>query len=328
MAEDGISDAISHGKTWDDLSEEEQQDFLNRVVQFFLIGRDNDRNLTFSVFHRLNRGAVKLNEMELRNCLYQGAFAKMLAELTREESWLDLMNYNGPHKRMKDRELILRFFAVFTAQNEYHAPLKTFLSEQMEALNKRSPEYLDDLRNSFLNACMLAKQIFPNCVFQRFSPGDAANQNGGWSKVVNLALFEVVMVSLAKRSRRDIFPKKEGIHERTLQLMTGNAEFSDAITNNASHLLKFRRRHEIWTNALSEVLGSSADDPRFFPKSMRRKLYKKDNTCHICHQEITEFDDATVDHVQPYSKGGRTTPDNARLAHRFCNSSKGARLPQ
>ena len=77
--------------------------------------------------------------------------------------------------------------------------------------------------------------------------------------------------------------------------------------------------------AAARVLGSSADDPRFFRKSMRRKLYKQDKTCHICHQEITGFDDATVDHVQPYSKGGRTTPDNARLAHRFCNSSKGAR---
>ena len=313
------------GKTWNDLSEDDQQEFLDRVVQFFLIERDNDPNLTFSVSHRLNRGAVKLNEMELRNCLYQGPFTRMLAELSRDDSWLDLMGYTEPHKRMKDRELILRLFAVFTAQNEYHTPLKTFLSEQMEALNKRNTEYLDSLRDSFLNAVKLAKQVFPNYIFRRFAAGDADNPNGVWSKMVNLALFEVVMVSLAKQSRRDVFLEKEDIQERMLQLMTDSEEFVDTITISASQPFKFRRRHEIWSNALSEVLGSSADDPRFFRKSMRRKLYKQDKTCHICHQEITEFDDATVDHVQPYSKGGRTTPDNARLAHRFCNSSKGAR---
>ena len=231
-------------------------------------------------------------------------------------------------KRMKDRELILRFFAVFTAQNEYRSPLKTFLSNQMEALNGRSSDYLEDLRGRFLNAVKLANLAFPDHAFQRFAPGDAANPNGVWKRVVNLALFEVVMVSFAKLSYRDIFPKKEEIQERMLRLMTENAEFSDAITINAYRPFKFRRRHEIWSNALSEVLGSGTDDPRFFRKSLRRKLYKQDNTCHICDQEITEFDDATVDHVQPHSKGGRTIPDNARLAHRFCNSSKGARQPQ
>ena len=317
-----------NGKRWSDLTDTQRRDFTNRGVQYFLIKEDNDPSLMFSVFRRLNSGAVKLTEQELRNCIYQGDFTRMVAKLSAEDTWLRLMRYREPHKRMKDRELILRFFAVFTAQNEYRSPLKTFLSNQMKALNERPSEYLDGLRGRFLNAVKLAHMVFPDHAFQRFAPGDAANPNGGWQKVVNLALFEVVMVSLANLSYREAFPRKEAIQERMLQLMTGNDEFSDAIKINAYRPLKFRRRHEIWANALSEVLGSSADDPRFFPKSMRRKLYKQGNTCHLCGQEITEFDDATVDHVQPYSKGGRTTPDNARLAHRFCNSSKGARQPQ
>jgi 5-methylcytosine-specific restriction endonuclease McrA len=31
------------------------------------------------------------------------------------------------------------------------------------------------------------------------------------------------------------------------------------------------------------------------------------------------------DHVVPLTKGGSNTPDNVRLAHRGCNSSKGNR---
>ena len=316
------------GKTWDDLSDEERQDFLNRVVQFFLIERDNDPDLTFSVFHRLNRGAVRLNEMELRNCLYQGPFTRMLAQLSKEKSWLDLMDYKGPHKRMEDRELILRFFACHAGYNEYRPPVKTFLSKQMQELNRRSPESLDDLKSRFLNAVRLSKLVFPEHPFQRFKTGDENNHNGEWQRRVNVALFEVIMLSLANYSQRDVFSTKERIQNELMNLMTKNKIFVDAITTNAYMGAKFKRRHEIWSSTLSDVIGPGVSDRRFFPRQERRRLYKEDNTCHICGQEITEFDDATVDHAQPYSKGGRTTPDNARLAHRFCNSSKGARSPQ
>ncbi len=239
-----------NGKRWSDLTDTQQRDFTNRGVQYFLIKGDNDPSLMFSVFRRLNSGAVKLTEQELRNCIYQGEFTRMIAKLSTEDTWLRLMRYREPHKRMKDRELILRFFAVFTAQNEYQSPLKTFLSNQMKALNERSSEYLDDLRELFLNAVKLANLVFPDHAFQRFAPGDASNPNGGWQKVVNLALFEVVMVSLAKLSYREVFPRKEAIQERMLQLMTGSIEFSDTVTINAYRPLKFRRRHEIWANAL------------------------------------------------------------------------------
>jgi 5-methylcytosine-specific restriction endonuclease McrA len=39
------------------------------------------------------------------------------------------------------------------------------------------------------------------------------------------------------------------------------------------------------------------------------------------------FDDSTVDHILPYSKGGKTVPENGQLAHRSCNASKNAQIP-
>ena len=33
---------------------------------------------------------------------------------------------------------------------------------------------------------------------------------------------------------------------------------------------------------------------------------------------------ARLIHIVPYSKGGKTTPDNGQLAHRGCNASKNA----
>ena len=37
---------------------------------------------------------------------------------------------------------------------------------------------------------------------------------------------------------------------------------------------------------------------------------------------------ATVDHVVPKSRGGRTEPENLRLAHRRCNGARGNSLPE
>ena len=36
----------------------------------------------------------------------------------------------------------------------------------------------------------------------------------------------------------------------------------------------------------------------------------------------------TVDHVVPRSRGGKTVPENLRLAHRRCNGTRGNRLPE
>src|SRR5664280_1704171 len=46
------------------------------------------------------------------------------------------------------------------------------------------------------------------------------------------------------------------------------------------------------------------------------------NTCAICGNRILNIDDAAVDHIKQYWTGGKTIPENARLAHRFCNNAR------
>lgn len=62
------------------------------------------------------------------------------------------------------------------------------------------------------------------------------------------------------------------------------------------------------------------------------RLWKRDNgVCHICGDavprpgEATEVRlEATVDHIHPIARGGLHEWDNVALAHRWCNSAKGA----
>ena len=69
----------------------------------------------------------------------------------------------------------------------------------------------------------------------------------------------------------------------------------------------------------------SNKEPRTFSLSLKKQLYETDPTCKICEQRIHDIDDAEVDHIQHYWRGGKTIPENARLTHRFCNRVRGGR---
>ncbi len=62
-------------------------------------------------------------------------------------------------------------------------------------------------------------------------------------------------------------------------------------------------------------------------KRITDAIYIRDAArCHLCHQLVRRRD-ASVDHVVPSSKGGPSTLDNLKLAHRRCNFAKGNRVP-
>jgi uncharacterized protein with ParB-like and HNH nuclease domain len=45
----------------------------------------------FSIFHRLNAGGSKLNNQEIRNCIYNGPFNEMLRKVDHYENWRRVM---------------------------------------------------------------------------------------------------------------------------------------------------------------------------------------------------------------------------------------------
>jgi 5-methylcytosine-specific restriction endonuclease McrA len=46
--------------------------------------------------------------------------------------------------------------------------------------------------------------------------------------------------------------------------------------------------------------------------------------CCLCGKPIYKIKDYNVEHLLPTSRGGRNDPSNWRMAHKTCNSEKGA----
>jgi hypothetical protein len=89
-------------------------------------------NYLFTIFHRLNTEGMKLNNQEIRNCIYLGSFNDLLKDLNKYPNWMKLnrMNKNDGYRFTKE-ELILRFFAFHDDYENYTGRLAKYLNEYM-----------------------------------------------------------------------------------------------------------------------------------------------------------------------------------------------------
>ncbi len=93
-------------------------------------------NYLFTIFHRLNKEGTKLNNQEIRNAIFSGAFNNLLKDCNKNEKWRILIGIKEDKVyRFLKEELILRFFAFFDNYSNYKGSLNKFLNEYM-LLNK------------------------------------------------------------------------------------------------------------------------------------------------------------------------------------------------
>jgi|HubBroStandDraft_5_1064220.scaffolds.fasta_scaffold56649_1 hypothetical protein len=88
-----------------------------------------------------------------------------------------------------------------------------------------------------------------------------------------------------------------------------------------------RKREEILANLLRSLFAKK-DSQRGFSSEQRRILWNSTANPKCSHRgcdKILTWEDFTIDHIEPHSKGGRSQLDNARLMCRQHNSSKGNR---
>ncbi|HBA37188.1 MAG TPA: DUF262 domain-containing protein, partial [Firmicutes bacterium] len=60
--------------TFRDLNDKMKKTLNNRTLSVVIIDNDSSEEIKFDIFMRINQGSAKLNEQELRNCIYRGSF--------------------------------------------------------------------------------------------------------------------------------------------------------------------------------------------------------------------------------------------------------------
>jgi len=310
-----------NGKKFTELEKPMQKLIENYSVRIVTFKKESDENLRFEIFERLNTGAMPLNAQELRNCVYRGNYNQLLIDLSEDLEYRDLMGLVGPERRMKDVEYVLRFASFFHyTYLKYKPSMARFLNEDMRKYQHISQNDISELSKAFKQTMSVIRSLLGKNAFHRFYRGEEGKINGYWEQQrFNASLYDVLTWGFTRYDKNALMSNLDSIREAWISLMSNDENFIESIERSTSSLKYVTYRFEAWQKVLKEVMANTTKQPRCFTRKLKLELYNKKSTCALCGQDIVDVDDAAVDHIKQYWLGGETIPENARLAHRYCN---------
>lgn len=175
------------GKAYVDLSEEERRTLDNSVIHATVVKQespDNDDTGMYHIFERLNTGGKKLVSQEIRSAIYHGTFIELLKRINNIEEWRIIFGPISP--RLKDQELILRYFAFLENWSNYQAPMADFLSKYSKKYREISDSDATAFEARFDKTIKIIYQALGGKSFKII-------------KSLNAAVFDSVMVALSEK---------------------------------------------------------------------------------------------------------------------------------
>lgn len=99
----------------------------------------------FMIFNRLNSGGVRLNNQEIRNCIYSGRYNDMLKKFDKNNrQWQNVKKRIwGSMSRFRPVEILLRALAFSDQLDQYNGNLSGFLNNYMDSATKYDHQKID-----------------------------------------------------------------------------------------------------------------------------------------------------------------------------------------
>lgn len=203
-----------NGKTYAELDEKFKRRIRNAVLNTTVIEDiDSNPRVVHDIFHRLNTGGMSLTDQEVRNCVYNGVLNDSIIDLNKTENWRKLLGKTYPDRRLRDVEMILRFYALLDSINSYEPSMREFLSRYQDRMKK---EVID--QELFLKVTSLLNNNL----------GDEAFRV---TRTVNKSVCDAIMVSVAQiiKEGKEIIDIKTA-HEKLIK----DDEFLKYVTSSTS----------------------------------------------------------------------------------------------
>jgi hypothetical protein len=155
---------------------------------------------------------------------------------------------------------------------------------------------------------------------------DRPTVSGRWEPKFSISALDIQASALVHQGHAKVQANAEQIREMYTFYLLTNPQVRLAISRQPAGTAATKLRWTGFKAQIQGILDGTLVEPRFFTFEFRRRLFQLDPTCRICNSQIHALEDSTVDHILPYSRGGRTIPENAQLAHRSCNSKKNVHI--
>ncbi|MET8841093.1 DUF262 domain-containing protein [Streptomyces rubiginosohelvolus] len=235
--------------------------FLNETIRTVVVRRWPNEDFLNLVFLRLNTGSVKLSPQELRQALHPGNFTDYLDDAaSASEPLRKALRIRKPDFRMRDVEIMLRFFAFRYRINEYTGNLKAFLDGTVNHLNDAWEVQEEEIkRNAELceNAITATFEIFGPNAFFRWS-------DGGYEGRFNRAVFDIMTYYFADEEVAANAIEKRGEVESSFKHLCDNdSRFVESIQTTTKTPQATYRRLSLWGELLGNTLAQDLRVPTF-----------------------------------------------------------------
>lgn len=317
------------GKRYSDLNDDEREQFENYGLNFNEI-ESTDPDVKFNMFERLNSGGVKLNEQELRHCVYRGPLMEMVSELAEYEPFVELMGRKTEDTRMCDEQTVLGILAFKEILIDNHGylrgpgDLKDRISIFCHKYQHAEPNILQKMASDFKFSCRAVGTIWG---FQKNAFRNPTKPKGKTNAVV----IRVQMLSVLKYKIDKLQMRADAIVEAFSELCA-DSQFNLNVSRATGNLSQNRDCFFMWAERLAcimetpsnSVLEKLTSNERVrFSSEQRNELWESsDKVCYLCGNTIHDISQMEVDHVVPISKGGSNSIENLRVTHAVCNNKK------
>lgn len=283
------NDLQYQGRIWREWEPEFQQRIKD--VELTIIECCGDDDLKRTIFNRINTLGVPLSEYEVLNGLYHGQYLDELTGHYKQDAVYRKVLNEETIDRGKNRLNMLYY--ILQCKNERKCSKKE-LHDYVESVQHQSIE----------NDIKIIKPLF-KLIIDVFGTNSPIRRQ------------DLLRIALENRTARaQWLPHKDAIQKELRRYLK-----SDDHKNSPS---KFE---DIMAVINAQVNAIPLDSRRLFSADQKQQLLDKQTPvdgkyrCANCPNYFLP-DELTVDHIKPWSKGGRTELSNAQLLCKPCNSSK------
>lgn len=205
------------GCTYKDLDDNDKRRINDAIIHATVVRQDDPdegQQSVYLLFERLNTGGTILQPQEMRAALYGGELAQLIRRVNENEDWRAV--YGKRSDRLKDHELILRFFALFYYGAKYERPMKVFLNRYMATNRNLEKQDEAELRPLFEESIKALRDAKGDRVFRIATP-------------FNAAVFDATMTGVARRiSNKGPIENPKDLAKRYDKLLA-NKSFLEAV---------------------------------------------------------------------------------------------------
>lgn len=305
-----------NGKKFSELEKNYQRNIKSSTLSSIILLKES-QELKYEIFARLNQGAVKLKPQELRNCIYRGTFNNLIEDIAKHNRLLPEL-FLEINKRKSYQEYILRFFALRNF-NEYSSSMTKTMNNFMAIHQNDDDKLIEESKKLFNSTVDIVKQVMGVTAFCGLDreKGKLVNKFSG-------SVYDSIIIPFSMFDPHDLMVHADEIRKQINDVKLNNIQYQNytyAATGSKNRVIG---RIMLVYNIISEIIGKPANGniQRIYSYNDKEELWHDGYICSYCGQTILNIDDAEVDHIMPYSKGGETNMENAQLLHRHCNREK------